>query len=469
MSHRTRGRLFRQISAAQQRLAAEPGLPFSQLLEAQTITAALAQDGGAFRQRLYTPCRTLWIFLSQALDPMQCCLQAVLRFAAYRLAHGETPCSSETGAYCQARQRLPEAAVQRLVQETGRQVHDREQPDAWRWKGRSVKLADGTTVSMPDTPANQDAYPQPRSQQPGVGFPLARLVVLFSLAVGTVLEMAIGQAQGKQTGEVSLLRTLHDGLDADDVLLLDRLFCTYFDLALLGERRVDVVTRLHQQRRVDFRRGQRLGHDDHVVAWSKPRRPDWMDEATYQRLPDQLLVREVRVRVTIPGFRSRTIIVVTTLRDAATYSANDLAELYRARWHAELDLRSLKQTLQMDILRCTTPAMVRKEIWVHLLAYNLIRRVMADAAQKHGLLPRDLSFKTALESLLAFAPYLATMSSAQAAAYYEQLLDALARHRVGDRPDRYEPRLKKRRPKAYGKLQEPRAAARKRCPKRRKD
>lgn len=469
MSHRTRGRLFRQLNSVQQRLAAEPGLPFSQLLDAQAIKDVLVEAGVSFRERLYTPCMTVWIFLSQVLDPMQCCLQAVLRFMAYRLAQGLPPCSSETGAYCQARQRLPENLVQRLMQVSGRHLHDREMPDAWLWKGRTVKLADGTTVSMPDTPANQDAYPQPRSQKPGVGFPLARLVVVFSLAVGTVLEVAIGQAQGKQTGEVSMLRTLHPSLEPDDILLTDRLYCTYFDLALLHERGVDVVTRLHQLRPADFRRGQRLGRDDHVVIWSKPCRPDWMDDETYQRLPGHIAVREVRVRVIIPGFRSKTIIVVTTLRDADRYPASDLAQLYRARWHAELDLRSLKQTLQMNVLRCETPAMVRKEIWVHLLAYNLIRAVMADAAHKHGILPRDLSFKTALESLLAFAPYLALMSPSQADAIYAQLLDAIARHRVGDRPDRYEPRLKKRRPNAYGKLQEPRAAARKRCRKRHKD
>jgi hypothetical protein len=463
MPHRTHGRVFCQINSARQRLAAEPGLPFSQLLDAQVVKDALAESGVSFRDRLYTPCMTLWIFLSQVLDPMQCCLQAVLRFLAYRLAQGMEPCSSETGGYCQARQRLLESVVKSLMQVTGRQLHEREMPDAWRWKGRPVKLADGTTVSMPDTPENQKAYPQPSSQKPGVGFPLARLVVVFSLAVGTVLEVAIGQYKGKQTGEVSMLRTLHGSLEPDDILLGDRIFCTYFDIALLQERRVDVVTRLHQQRRADFRRGRRLGRDDHMVVWTKPRQPDWMDEATYQRLPDKITVREVRVRVAIPGFRSKTIIVVTTLLDADNYRVTELAQLYRARWQAELDLRSLKQVLQMDVLRCETPEMVRKEIWVHLLAYNLIRKVMADAAEKHGILPREISFKTALESLLAFTPYLATMSPTQAEIYYAHLLDALAGHRVGDRPDRYEPRLKKRRHKAYGYLKEPRVAARKHC------
>jgi hypothetical protein len=445
-------------------LTGEPGLPFSQLLDAGEVERALAADNIPFRERLYTPWATVWIFLSQVLDPLQCCLQAVLRFLAYRAAQGLAPCSSETGAYCQARQRLPEGVLKRLMQKSGRDLHEREMPTAWRWKGRAVKLADGTTVSMPDTPENQEAYPQSRRQQPGVGFPLARLVVLFSLAVGTALEAALGPWRGKQTGEISLARTLFDSLQAREVLLGDRVFCTYFDIALLQEQHVDTVVRLHQGRRADFRRGRRLGRDDHSVSWRKPsRRPAWMDEATYRRLPDRLTVREVRVRVRVPGFRTKSLVVVTTLLDAGEYTARDLADLYRARWHAELDLRSLKQTLQMDVLRCRTPAMVRKEIWAHLLAYNLIRRVMADAAERHGILPRDLSFKGALEALLAFAPYLAIQASAPAEACYAHLLDALARHRVGDRPERYEPRVKKRRPKNYPYMQRPRAAARKRC------
>jgi hypothetical protein len=247
-------------------------------------------------------------------------------------------------------------------------------------------------------------------------------------------------------------------------LLGDRIFCSYLDIALLRERWVDVVLRLHQRRHADFRRGRRLGPNDHCVIWLKPKqRPDWLDEATYERLPQTMTVREVRVRVQQPGFRTESFVVVTTLLDAAQYTADELADLYRARWQAELDLRALKQTLQMDVLRCHTPAMVRKEIWTHLLAYNLIRAIMADAAEKYGVLPSELSFKTALEALLAFAPYLATMSRSAAAEYYEHLLNALAVHRVADRPDRCEPRVKKRRPKAYPYMQEPRSSARRRC------
>lgn len=466
MPHGTHGRVFRQISSAQERLSCEPGLPFAQLLPAETIQEALTKADVSFRERLYPPDVTFWIFLSQVLDPTQCCLQAVLRYLAYRVSQDLPPCSSETGAYCQARKRLPEEVAKDLFRTTGKQLHEREMPAGWRWKGRTVKVADGTTVSMPDTPANQAEYPQPKSQKPGVGFPLARMVVLFSLAVGTVLEASIGQYRGKQTGEISLLRGLYDSLEAEDVVLGDRIYCTYFDIHTLKERRVDLVTRLHQQRRADFRRGRRLGPDDHVVTWTRPRqRPPWMDKETFQALPETMQLREVRVRIKTPGFRTKNIVVVTTLLDAEKYSADDLAELYRARWHAELDLRSLKQVLHMDVLRCETPAMVRKEIWMHFLGYNLIRRVMADAAQQHGILPREISFSAALEALLAFVETLAKMLPSKMERCYDHILDAIARHRVGDRPDRYEPRARKRRPKAYGLLTEPRPIARKRCSK----
>lgn len=462
MRHRNRQRISRQFHSVRGQLHGTPGLPFSQLLPAERVQEALDAEDVRIRQCLYTPWTTIWIFLSQTLDPVHNCLQAVMRFLAYRVAHGKPACSSETGAYCQARIRLPDAVVRRLVESTGQNVHDRQLPESWRWKGRTVKVADGTTVSMPDTPENQSEYPQQRTGKPG--FPLARLVVLFSLSVGTVLATAIAACQGKQTGELSLLRLLHDYLQPGEVLLGDRLYCTYFDIALLSERQVDIVTRLHQRRAADFRCGRRLGPGDHVVTWNKPAvRPDWLDEETYQRLPATLELREVLVRVEVPGFRTDTLVVVTTLLDDQPFAAKDLADLYRARWHAELDLRSLKQTLQMDVLRCMTPDMVRKEIGMHLLAYNLIRGIMADAALKHGVLPRQLSFASTWEALLAFAPYLAMNDQSAIDHQYECLLDAVAAHRVGDRPNRSEPRVKKRRAKAYPYMQTPRAQARSRC------
>jgi hypothetical protein len=284
---------------------------------------------------LFSPLVTLWVFLAQVLAPDGSCRAALARFLAWRAARGLPPCSADTSAYCKARGRLPEGLLARLTRDTGRRLQD-EAPPAWRWEGRTVKVVDGSTVSMPDTPENQAAYPQSPSQQPGLGFPLARLVVLFSLAVGTVLDAALGRCQGKQTGETALFHTLHDHLEEGDILLADRCYSSYWELALVRQRGADLVTRLHQRRRADCRRGRRLGPEDHVVTWEKPPRPPWLDEATYAALPKRMRVRELRVRVRHPGFRTRVFVAVTTLLDGAAFPRSDLAVLYRMRWLAEM-------------------------------------------------------------------------------------------------------------------------------------
>lgn len=453
-------RRTRQIETLRTQFAQADGLPFADVLTAERVENALHEEQAAWREELYTPLLTLWAFLSQVVSPDGSCRAIVARVLAWLVSRGEPPCSPKTDPYCKARQRLPESLLHRLVRETGQELHRRSQA-AWLWKNRHVKIADGTTVSMPDTPANQAAYPQSPSQQPGLGFPLARLVVVFCLACGTVLEAALGRYQGKQTGENTLLRTLADTLDPGDVLLADRYFGGWFDIALWQQRGIDVVVRLHQLRRCDLRRGRRLGPAEHVVSWPKPQRPAWMDEATYRSLPEELELREVRVRVRQPGFRTKVVVVVTTLLDAAAYTAADLADLYRLRWHAELDLRSLKETLGMGVLRGKSPAMVRKEVWAHLLTYNLIRAVLAQAALEYGADPRELSFKGAVQALAAFAERLLEADGETAAELYEWLLLTIGAHQVGDRPDRVEPRARKRRPKEYPLLTKPREEARK--------
>ena len=384
--------------------------------------------------------------------------QAVARLLAQRLQNGQPPCSTDTGAYAKARLRLPEAVLARLTKETGQLPADL--PAGWHWLGRHVKTVDGSTASMPDTPANQEAYPQSKTQKDGIGFPILRFVVLFSLAVGTVLDAAIGPYKGKQTGETALFRSLHSQLDQGDVVLADRYYCSYFEIALLLERGVDIVMRLHQRRRADFRRGKRLGPCDHIVTWSKPKnRPDWLDEETYDRLPATLTMRELKVTVTSKAYRSRSIVVATSLLDAKLYTKAAVAELYRARWNAELNLRSLKTTLQMDVLRGKTPATVRKEIWMHLLVYNLIRQTMVQAAKEHDREPGTISFKGTLQTLNAFAMLLQTSDAEKLSAVCEALWRAIIAHEVADRPGRAEPRARKRRPKAYPLLQQPRKKA----------
>jgi hypothetical protein len=313
---------------------------------------------------------------------------------------------------------------------------------------------------MPDTPANQRDDPQPDTQKPGLGFPLARIAAVFSLACGAVLDVGICRYAGKGQSELGMLRTLWDLFLPGDVMLADRLMCTWTELAMLKQRGVDCVCRLTSHRKADFRRGKRLGEDDHVVKWVKPAKPRSIDRETYHTLPEFLMIRECRVQVEQPGFRVRTLIVATTLLDADEFTKDDLAQLYRARWNAELDLRSLKQTLQMDVLRCKTPELVRKELWTHILAYNLIRTIAAQAAIKHGIEPRTISFKGTVQTLEAFQPAISLQGEHNTAFrmnLYEHLLNAIANHRVADRPDRIEPRLRKRRPKHYGFLRKPRS------------
>lgn len=281
---------------------------------------------------------------------------------------------------------------------------------------------------MPDTPENQAAYPQPDTQHPGLGFPLARIAAVFSLACGVVLELGFARYAGKGQGELSLLRQLWDFFQPGDILLADRLMCSWTDIFLLKQRGIDCVMRI-SKRAVDFRRGQRLGDGDHLVRWRKPGCPRSMDWQTYKSVPESFTVREIRVQVTQRGFRSRTIMVVTTLRNNEAYSKTDLAELYRSRWNNELDLRSLKRTMQMEILRCKTPELVRKEVWTHILAYNLIRTILAQAAYQHDLEPRTISFKAAIQTLEAFQPVLALQEYGSAMLrrrLYDQLLDAIA-------------------------------------------
>ena len=381
------------------------------------------------------------------------------RVLAWLTSQGRQVCDAGTGAYCKARTKLTELFLWFVACDVGRQLEE-QALDAWRWHGQRVVLVDGSTLSMPDTPANQLAYPQSRSQRPGVGFPILRWVALLGLATGVVLDSAFGPYRGKQTGETALFRTLLPSLRQGDVVLADRYYCSYWLVALLLAQGVDVVFRKHQLRHTDFRRGLRLGANDHVVTWTKPQRPEWMDQATYDSLPETLALREVRTRVTTPGYRVKELVVVTTLRGHETYSKEEILDLYHERWHAEIDLRSIKTQMKMEILRCKTPEMVRKEIWAHLLAYNLVRKVMAQAAEAHQLTPRQISFAGAMQTLSEFRTYLLHASAAELFEVTRRVLAAIARHKVGNRPGRCEPRKVKRRPKGYSRLLVPRAQER---------
>lgn len=394
----------------------QDSLVFAQVLPEETIQQAFADAEADFAQEeenTYTPALTLWAFLSQVLHAkeMRSCAAAVARVMVLLVALGKKPCSDNTGAYCRARAKLPVAILRRLTSDVADGCEQRL-PPRWLWKGRHVQLVDGTTVSMPDTTDNQTAYPQANTQKEGVGFPIARVVVLLSLASAMVTAMAMGPYAGKETGETALLRELLQRLAKGDILLGDRHYCSYFMIALLQELHIDFVVRLHQAREANFRRGRRLGAGDHVVSWPKPAKPEWMDEATYERMPESIQVREVHVQVKQPGFRTDSLVVVTTLTDAEEYTKDDLSELYHQRWLVELDIRAIKVTLGMDVLRCKWPEMVRREIWTCLLAYNLIRQAMLEAALRSERSPRELSFTAALQKIAAAWAVLSTCDEA---------------------------------------------------------
>jgi hypothetical protein len=460
MDKYTQGRLDSQVHKVRRyrrQMVEDQDLCFKRLLPTEQVEAALKRHQVHFRERLYTPLLTIWTFLYQVLASDQSCRAAVARLLAFLCVGGQGSESAKTDPYCKARQRLPEKLLADLARSSGLELHRQVQP-LGLLGGRPIKIADGTTVSMPDTPANQKAYPQQSAQKKGLGFPLMRLVGLISLSCGAVLDVAMAPYQGKRTGETTLLRRLLGQLEAGDILLADAIFSTYSILALLLLQGVDLVSHHDGRRHVDFRQGRQLGRYDHVVLWHKPVRSFWMSRKLYRALPETLTVREVKVEVSQKGFRRRYLLLVTTLLDPRVYPKDELATAFRCRWHAELDLRSIKHVMQMDVLRCKSPSMVRKEIWMHLLAYNLIRKLMAQAAAVVGICPRDISFKGTLQTLVAFAAA-GWSCPDQRNELYAAVLKAVATHRVNDRPDRVEPRAVKRRPKKQVFLNEPRSIA----------
>jgi hypothetical protein len=452
----------RVAQSLRRKIAGQEGMPFADLLGLDWVVAIVREEVKVWRECVYTPLVTLQTFLAQVLSAEQCCLAAVARLLASLTSQGLKGCSPKTDPYCKARARLPEELLRRLVGESGQRLSSRARQDRLL-NGRPIKLIDGSTVSMPDTSANQRAYPQSNAQPPGVGFPIARIVAVLSFSCGAVLGLAIGPYKGRRSGEPALFRQLWDCLRPGDVAVADCCYGSFWTFAMLLARGVDSVFPLHQCRRSDFRFGRRLGKWDRRVTWLKPlRRPEWMSRRAYKVLPERLELREVRVHIAQAGFRVERLTLATTLLDAEVIAASALAEVYRIRWHAELDLRSIKVTMQMDVLRCKTPAMVRKEIWAHLLAYNFLRTIMAEAAADRGIPPRGVSFSGALQTFNAFYPMLQLASTpAKWSALWRSMLEAIGSHRVGQRPNRVEPRAIKRRPKPHKLLTIPRREAQK--------
>jgi hypothetical protein len=437
------------------RFARNDGLPFADVLTEASIRDVLKEHGVSFRDRVFSPLTTIWGFLSQVLSDDHSCRDAVARVVAHRAATGLAACSPNAASYCNARARLLTGVLRSLAKRTAQQLQAGAD-DTWKWNGRSVFIADGSHVSMPDTPQNQAAYPQPPQQQPGLGFPLARLAVLLSLATGACHDLAIAAYAGKGTGETTLLRAMYDSLVPGDVVLADALFDNYFLVCELRDRGIDLVARAQAQRV-----GSQVAEsrpDGDILVWQRPNKPRGMTGEQYRRYPETLLMRQVAVDARDKNNRAEQFHVITTILDASI-DGGQFGDLYERRWDGEVDIRSIKSVMHMDILRCKTPEMVEKEIWAHLLAYNLLRTAMAMAARENDIEPRQVSFKGAKQVLTAFAPKIEAARPGRRAALIEAMLTAMAYHRVGNRPGRWEPRARKRRPKPGARLTQPRAIA----------
>lgn len=401
------------------------------------------------RERQFPPTETLSMFLAQVMNSDRSCQYIVNHCAVKRLTSGLQGISSHTGGYCRARQRLPLGLVTGLSCHLG-QLIDQAAPNSWRWKDRSVKIVDGTTMTMPDTIDNQSAFPQQAGQKPGLGFPICRLVGITSLASGALLNAAIGRFKGKGGDEQTLLRQIQDTFVAGDVVLADAFFATYFFIAQMQQNNVDILMEQHgaRKRSTDFRVGTKLGKKDHLIEIKKPKnRPDWMSEAMYRSAPESLVLRECKVNKKV---------MITTLVCPKEMPKPELAALYKSRWHVELDIRNIKETLGMDVLSCKSPEMVVKEIWTYLLAYNLIRLLMAQSAQLFDVLPRQLSFKHCLQLWVVTWGKIDLLDVDG----LMELFYLMSQQKVGNRAGRTEPRAVKRRPKAYPLLTKTRAESR---------
>jgi hypothetical protein len=443
------------LETVRARFTSSQGLPFAEVLTEASILEVLDEHQVEYRDRVFGPITTIWGFLSQVLSDDHSCRDAVSRVIAHRAASGLEPCSPNAASYCNARARLPTGVLRALAKRTARQLQD-GLPQAWKWNGRNVFIADGSHVSMPDTQQNQEAYPQVYNQEPGIGFPLARLAVLLSLASGACHDVSVAPYAGKGTGETTLLRQMYGSLGRGDVVVADALFDNYFLIRELRELGIDVVVR-EQAERVGTVTVERRP-DGELIVWQRPNKPRGMTGEQYRRYPRSQTMRRVSVDARDKDNRVEQFAVVTTLLDTSI-DGGQIGGLYERRWEGEVDIRSVKSVMKMDVLRGKSPEMVRKEIWAHLLAYNLLRTVMAVAAAQSDTEPRKISFKGANQAVTAFAPKIEAARPEDRGRLIDALLKTVAYHRVGNRPGRWEPRARKRRPERAARLMQPRAVA----------
>ena len=414
---------------------------------------ALSAATASPRERPYSVRRTAWCFLWQMLQINVACREVVRQLQAMLLLEDRRPVDEGTSAYVQARARLPLPVLVQALKASAQAADDRVAPSGFL-QDRVLKVMDGCTLTLPDTRENQAAYPQPTSQQPGCGFPLLHLVVVWSARGGGVLDYAKGD---RHHGEMRLVHQLGPTLAPKDIVISDRAAGHYVACALVRERHADLISRV-TVRQIDWRRGQRLGPNERLVVWKKSRqKPTYLTAEEWAALPAEITVRVIRLQVKQKGFRLRELVLVTTLLDPTAYPAKEIAAAYLRRWRLEMCLDDLKTTLGLDALRCKSPAMIHRELLALLIAHNLARAVMAEAAREQRVPLERLSFQGTLDTLRSFCG-----ASAQAGRpalrrlLWAKMLRIIAADQVPLRPDRWEPRAVKRRPKRYPKLNRPR-------------
>jgi hypothetical protein len=453
MNSLQRTRFASKFQSAKDKISKNP-LVLEQLLSGDQLREVL-EVHGEYRERFFSPTTTLWIFINQILNPDHSCRAAVAHFISTLKSK---TCSLATGGYCQARKRLKEEMLRSLFLTQAQNLQSYVKPD-WLWKGRNTRLTDGATVSMPDTKDNQNCFPGANKQRQPMEFPIARVVVVICKATGVLIDAAIGTYQGKGSGETSLLKQMLSSFKAGDINIFDRYYAGFFCFAGLMNRRVDCVSRQHHLRKAQVTK--KLGENDHVFKVQKPKRPTDMSLSEYQSYPPEITLRRVKVIVDQPGFRTNKMEVITSLIDES-FLAQEIAELYRYRWFVEVDIRVIKSVMGMNILRGQSAEMIRKEIWAYFLAYNLVRAVIMDAALLHNKDPRSISFKAALQMFFSFRSQMT--QTKLWSKLYSEILKQIKTQIVGDRPNRYEPRAKKRRPPPHvAYLKVPREQARQNC------
>ena len=408
------------------------------------------QSGAHSRERIYSLNVTFWAFLHQVLSPGTPCREVVRKVQSLCSERKLPLPSSQNTAYCKARSLLPDADLELIHQNVSAKLLQRVTAPQ-RWKGYDVKVIDGTGITLADTKENQSEFPQPSEQREGCGFPVMQIVACFCLASGALLKWV---ETGLKSHESRILSKLMGFFSRGDLVLTDRGFSSYANLALLKQRGIEAVMRVHQRRKLDYRKGRKLGTYDRLISWRKPQRPkDWARQ-DWDALPATLSIRIVRIFIARKGFRTRQYDLVTTLEDAQAYTAEDLAQLYYQRWSVELFFRHIKTTMGMEMLRCKTPGMVRKELRMFVIAYNLIRGLMQKAATLHRTELSRLSFKATVDTLRQFSSVLNATKHLPRSQQriIEEILQIIASEQVPSRQNRCEPRALKRRPKPFPRL-----------------